>query len=304
MDTIQYTTTGDYNRNRVVRYHGSPSPKHLGMGAKKGDIATLKSAQKRNVIEFENGNVNSKFTIGFEVEKTRFSRGAVTEYALFAGFERDGSCGYEAITHILPLLPKGEWRNKVFNMMYEAKRIIEDSYSPSNTSCGGHITLAVDGMDGEELMNRLKKFSGVMLSLFRRRLGNGYCRSNPFMDVDTNAGRYQVCLRKGDRVEFRLPSRITGVKQMMRRYELCYMMLDFAVNRPNASFKTFLKAVAPIVSSMYGHDEQKVTEILTLSEAFNKTLRTGTINRETIAWLDPSRSMTDRWDRDLTCHGW
>jgi len=152
MDTIQYTTTGDYNRNRVVRYHGSPSPKHLGMGAKKGDIATLKSAQKRNVIEFENGNVNSKFTIGFEVEKTRFSRGAVTEYALFAGFERDGSCGYEAITHILPLLPKGEWRNKVFNMMYEAKRIIEDSYSPSNTSCGGHITLAVDGMDGEELM--------------------------------------------------------------------------------------------------------------------------------------------------------
>ncbi len=304
MDTIQYTTTGDYNRNRVVRYHGSPSPKHLGMGAKKGDIATLKSAQKRNVIEFENGNVNSKFTIGFEVEKTRFSRGAVTEYALFAGFERDGSCGYEAITHILPLLPKGEWRNKVFNMMYEAKRIIEDSYSPSNTSCGGHITLAVDGMDGEELMNRLKKFSGVMLSLFRRRLGNGYCRSNPFMDVDTNAGRYQVCLRKGDRVEFRLPSRITGVKQMMRRYELCYMMLDFAVNRPNASFKTFLKAVAPIVSSMYGHDEQKVNEILTLSEAFNKTLRTGQINRETIAWLDPSRSMTDRWDRDLTCHGW
>lgn len=304
MDTIQYTTTGDYNRNRVVRYHGSPSPKHLGMGAKKGDIATLKSAQKRNVIEFENGNVNSKFTIGFEVEKTRFSRGAVTEYALFAGFERDGSCGYEAITHILPLLPKGEWRNKVFNMMYEAKRIIEDSYSPSNTSCGGHITLAVDGMDGEELMNRLKKFSGVMLSLFRRRLGNGYCRSNPFMDVDTNAGRYQVCLRKGDRVEFRLPSRITGVKQMMRRYELCYMMLDFAVNRPNASFKTFLKAVAPIVSSMYGHDEPKVTEILTLSEAFNKTLRTGQINRETIAWLDPSRSMTDRWDRDLTCHGW
>jgi len=304
MDTIQYTTTGDYNRNRVVRYHGSPSPKHLGMGAKKGDIATLKSAQKRNVIEFENGNVNSKFTIGFEVEKTRFSRGAVTEYALFAGFERDGSCGYEAITHILPLLPKGEWRNKVFNMMYEAKRIIEDSYSPSNTSCGGHITLAVDGMDGEELMNRLKKFSGVMLSLFRRRLGNGYCRSNPFMDVDTNAGRYQVCLRKGDRVEFRLPSRITGVKQMMRRYELFYMMLDFAVNRPNASFKTFLKAVAPIVSSMYGHDEPKVTEILTLSEAFNKTLRTGQINRETIAWLDPSRSMTDRWDRDLTCHGW
>ena len=303
MDTIQYTTTGDYNRNRVVGYHRSPSPMHLGMGAKKGDIATLKSAQKRNVIELDNGDVNSKFTIGFEVEKNRFSRGAVTEYALFAGFERDGSCGYEAITHILPLLPKGEWRNKVFNMMYEAKRIIEDSYSPSNTSCGGHITLAVQGMSGEELLTRLRKFSGVMYALFRRRLNNSYCRSNPFMDVETNAGRYQVCLRKGDRVEFRLPSRITGVKQMMRRYELCYAMLDFAVNRPNASFKTFVKAVRPIVLSMYGRDEAKCEEILTLSEAFNKMLRTGRINEETLPWVDPHRHMTDRWNRGLSIDG-
>mgnify|MGYP003326516650 FL=1 len=304
MDSIQYTTTGDYNRNRVVGYHRSPSPKHLGLGAKKGDIATLKSAQKRNVIELDNGDVNSKFTIGFEVEKNRFSRGAVTEYALFAGFERDGSCGYEAITHILPLLPKGEWRNKVFNMMYEAKRIIEDSYSPSNTSCGGHITLAVDGMSGEELMNRLRKFSGVMYALFRRRLGNGYCRSNPFMEATNNFGRYQVCAMKGDRVEFRLPSRVTGVKQMMRRYELCYTMLDFAVNRPNASFKTFVKAVRPIVLSMYGRDEAKTDEILNLGIAFDKMLRTGTINRETIAWVDPNRRLQVRWDRDLTTHGW
>ena len=305
MDTIQYTPTGEYGRNRVRSYHQSPSPKHLGLGAKKGDIATLKSAQKRNVIELDNGDVNSKFTIGFEVEKNSFSRGAVTEYALFAGFERDGSCGYEAITHILPLLPKGEWRNKVFNMMYEAKRIIEDSYSPSNTRCGGHITLAVDGMSGEELLNRLRKFSGVMYALFRRRLGNSYCSQNPLMEANfAYHTRYQVCLVKGNRVEFRLPSRVTGVKQMMRRYELCYTMLDFAVNRPNASFKTFVKAVSPIVMSMYGRDEAKCYEILRLSEAFNKMLRTGRINRETIAWVDSGRNMTDRWDADLTRHGW
>ena len=304
MDTIQYIPTGEYGRNRVHSYHCSPSPKHLGLGAKKGDIATLKSAQKRNVIELDNGDVNSKFTIGFEVEKARFSRGAVTEYALFAGFERDGSCGYEAITHILPLLPKGEWRNKVFNMMFEAKRIIEDSYSPSNTSCGGHITLGVHGMDGEELRQAVKKFSGVMYALFRRRLGNGYCCSNPFMEYNNNTGRYQVCLKKGDLIEFRLPSRVTSVKQMMRRYELCYTMLDFAVNRPNASFKTFVKAVRPIVLSMYGRDEAKTDEILNLGIAFDKMLRTGTINRETIAWIDPHSRLQDRWDRDLTRNGW
>lgn len=304
MESIQYITTGDYNRNRVVGYHRSPSPNHLGKGAKNGDVSTLKSAEKRNLIEVGNGDYDSKFTIGFEIEKTRFSRGAVTEYALFSGFERDGSCGYEAITHILPLLPKGAWRNKVFNMMYEAKRIIEDSHSPSDVRCGGHITLAVDGMSGEQVMDGLRKYSGVMYALFRRRLGNSYCRSNWKMDANSTNGRYQVCVNKGDRVEFRLPNRVSSVKQLMRRYELCYTMLDFAINRPNASFKTFLKAVTPIVSSMYGHDEQKVTEILTLSESFNKSLRTGKINRQTIAWLDPNQHYTADWDRDLTNNGW
>lgn len=304
MESIQYITTGDYNRNRVVGYHRSPSPNHLGKGAKNGDVSTLKSAEKRNLIEVGNGDYDSKFTIGFEIEKTRFSRGAVTEYALFAGFERDGSCGYEAITHILPLLPKGAWRNKVFNMMFEAKRIIEDSHSPSDVRCGGHITLAVDGMSGEQVMNALRKYSGVMYALFRRRLGNSYCRSNWKMDAMSTNGRYQVCVNKGDRVEFRLPNRVSSVKQLMRRYELCYTMLDFAVNRPNASFKTFLKAVTPIVSSMYGHEEVKVAEILTLSESFNKSLRTGKINRQTIAWLDPNSNLTADWDRDLTNNGW
>lgn len=304
MESIQYLTTGEYNRNKVVRYHGSPSPNHLGKGAKTGDISTLKSAEKLNLMDVGNGDYDSKFTIGFEIEKTRFSRGAVTEYALFAGFERDGSCGYEAITHILPLLPKGAWRNKVFNMMYEAKRIIEDSHSPSDTRCGGHITLAVDGMSGEQVMDGLRKYSGVMYALFRRRLLNGYCRGNWKMDSASDRGRYQVCLNKGNTVEFRVPSRVSSVKQLMRRYELCYTMLDFAMNRPNASFKTFLKAVTPIVSSMYGHDEVKVAEILTLSEAFNKTLRSGKINRETMPWLDPLGSMTDDFDRDLTINGW
>lgn len=304
MESIQYITTGDYNRNRVVGYHRSPSPNHLGKGAKNGDVSTLKSAEKRNLIEVGNGDYDSKFTIGFEIEKNQFSRGAVTEYALFAGFERDGSCGYEAITHILPLLPKGGWRNKVFNMMFEAKRIIEDSHSPSDSRCGGHITLAVDGMSGEQVMNGIRKYSGVMYALFRRRLQNGYCRSNWKMDGAYSSGRYQVCVNKGDRVEFRLPNRVSSVKQLMRRYELCYTMMDFAINRPNASFKTFLKAVTPIVSSMYGHDEVKVAEILTLSESFDKTLRTGKINRGTIAWLDPNSNLTEDWDRDLTNNGW
>lgn len=301
---IQYQPSGEYRRNNVQGYHRSPSPKHLGKGAKSSDISTLKSAGKRNLVDLGNGDYDSRFTIGFEIEKTRFNRGAVRHSSLFAGFERDSSCGYEAITHILPLLPSGVWRNKVFSMMFEAKRIIEDSYSPSDLSCGGHITLAVQGMSANALMPKLRKFSGVMYALFRKRLGNSYCRGNWKMDEFNRSGRYQVCLNKDDRVEFRLPSRVQSVKQLMRRYELCYTMLDFAVNRPNASFKTFLKAVQPIVKSMYDGDMNKVEMIETLALAFNKALRSGRMNRECVQWLDERRRHEEDWDRDLQRNGW
>jgi hypothetical protein len=81
-------------------------------------------------------------------------------------------------------------------------------------------------------------------------------------------------------------------------------MLDFAVNRPNASFKTFLKAVKPIVKSMYDGDEDKVTMIETLSLAFNKALRSGQMNRECVQWLDERRTHEDEYDRDLQRSGW
>jgi hypothetical protein len=121
----------------------------------------------------------SRFTIGFEVEKNNFHRGAVKEYELLKGFERDSSCGYEAITHVLPLLPAGTWRTKVFDMMHKAERIIDDRYSPSdekdydgNYKCGGHITLGVAGMTGNELMEATRKYSGIMYAMFRKRLKN------------------------------------------------------------------------------------------------------------------------------------
>lgn len=303
---INYGISNDYNRNRVVGYHRSPSPRQLDKGAKHMDIAQLKSPAKRNLIEVGNGDYDARFTIGMEVEKTRLSRGAVKEYALFAGFERDSSCGYEAVTNILPLLPAGKWRNKVFNMMFEAKRIIEDASSPSDRRCGGHITLAVNGMSGDELAMAMKPFCGIVFALFRKRLTNNYCNGNIFLDRNEfGMGRYQVLNVKSNRVEFRIPSRFQSVKQMMRRYELMYTLLDFAVNKPNATQASFLKAVTPIVKSMYGRDEAKTAEIITLAKAFGKMLKTGKINREVINFVDPMRNRyVQHYDRDLTRNGY
>lgn len=309
---IQYEVSNDYDRNRVVGYHRSPSPRNLSKGAKSSDIANLKSKTKRNLIILDNGDVDSKFTIGMEVEKNRLSRGAVKEYALFGGYERDSSCGYEAITNIIPLLPSGKWRNKVFNMMFEARKIIEDQYSPSNNRCGGHITLAVQGMSGAEVMKAIRKNSGIVYSLFFKRLNNGYCRNNmtmlPSREVDmmNGGGRYQVCLDKGNTIEFRVVSRFQSVKQMMRRYELMYELLDFSINNPNGNHNTFLKKVTPIVKSMYNGDMDKVNEKLELAKHFRTMLLKNKVNRDVINYVDPMRRLDpQKWyDRDLQRNGY
>ena len=165
MNGIIYSTTGESRRGQVASYHSKPSPLFLNKSKHAVDIAGLKPAQQRSSIKFESGEYESKFTIGFEVEKNQLSRNAVREYELFCGFERDGSCGYEAVTHVLPLLPAGQWRTKVYDMMHKAEKIIDDRFSPSDRRCGGHITIACEGMSGDALRDAIRKNCGIILAL-------------------------------------------------------------------------------------------------------------------------------------------
>lgn len=285
---IVYTTTGQRDRGQIASYHHKPAPLMLHKSKSKIDIAGLKKAQQRDTIKFDGMDYTAKFTIGMEVEKNQMSRSAVREYELFCGFERDGSCGYEAVTHILPLLPAGQWRTKVFDMMHKAEKIIDDRYSPSNRSCGGHITLAVDGMTGDEFRIAIRNYAGIIYSLFRNRLKNSYCNHNKRMlnysDSTDWHHKYQVALVKGNCLEFRLPSRFESVKQMMRRYEMMYEVVNFAVNN-GGKFDTMLKVVMPIIKSMYNNDMDKVNEVVRLSKLFQKYILTGEIHDDIREWI-------------------
>jgi len=295
MEGITYKIENRSDRAVVHHYHRKPEFREMQKGAKSSDIAQLKNADKRNLVQV-GSDFNSRFTIGMEIEKNQLSRGAVREYELLCGFERDGSCGYEAVTNILPLLPASVWRNKVYDMMHKAQRIIEDTYSPSDKRCGGHISLGVEGIDGAELMKLVRKNSGILYAMYRHRLQNPYCRFNIRMQENRedwvglpvgNSNKYHVCLNKGNVIEFRLPARFQSVKQMMRRYEMMYELVDFSVNNPNGSFKTFLKKCEPILMAMYDRDQAKVNEIMTLAVSFQKHINTGRVTEDIQGWLAP-----------------
>lgn len=298
MNEIIYEPSGNANRGRVVGYHSKPAPRELHVGGKK-DLDGVKAVRNYDGL---GTTFASNYCIGFEIEKNQFHRGAIKEYALFCGFETDSSCGYEAVTNILPLLPPSYWRNKVFDMFVKANKVIDDKYSPSNEKCGGHISLSVDGMSGYELRNKLRPYVGLVYALFRKRLANRYCNGNiTLVDNNTVRGRfsqqdwvngegfgghekYQTFNAKSDYVEFRLPSRVTSVAQMMRRYELMYLMVDCAIRK--SSFKTFLKKAEPIVSMMYEGDAEKVSGIMSLAAHFQAYVNKG-VRHESIRQYVP-----------------
>lgn len=295
---ITYSLTGDRDRGEVTYYHQKPSPLKLNRTRWKSDIQGIPVSRQPKLLAVGNGIAETRFTIGIEVEKTSLHRNAVREYELFCGFERDGSCGYEAVTHILPLLPAGTWRTKVFDMMHKAERIIDDRYSPSNSSCGGHVTLAVDGMMGEDILKAVRKYSGLILSLFRYRLKNRYCGLNTNMrtsmyDSDIYhannvqlrfSHRYQLALVKGDLLEFRVVSRYESVKQMMRRYELFFELLDFAIN-VGGSFEMFLRRTSGLVVQMYDGDIAKANKVMEMARHFQVFINKGTIHESIKKYL-------------------
>lgn len=284
---VTFGLTNEFERGQIHSYHYKPSPLFLNKTKGRADVAGLSPKRLSQNVRVFMGDIESRFTIGFEVEKNSLHRNSVREYELFCGFEQDGSCGYEAVTHVLPLMPASKWRTKVYDMMHKAEKIIDDRYSPSDRRCGGHITIAVKGMSGDDTREAVRKFSGLMYAMFRHRLTNQYCSDNNRMREYRYEyhRKYQVALVKGDALEFRLPSRVESVKQLMRRYELMYEMLDVAINRPNTKFKTWVDKMTPLLVTIYEGDVDKVEAIKNLAVKFQTYINTGEVDSSIVAFV-------------------
>lgn len=290
--SIVYTTTNDLSRGVIHTYHQSPAPRKLNIVDRwsNDDVRGISEGKAFTYLS----SLISMYGIGFEVEKNTFN-GLQTEHALFKGYEYDGSCGVEAITNVLPLLPRSIWRMKVYNMMHVADTILSDVSSPSDSRCGGHMHLSVHAMRGEDLLSKIRKYSGVMYALYRHRLSNQYCRFDLFMDGRDNPKglhthndyKYRVCKITDVGVEFRLPSRVTSSRALMRRYELGYLMVDAAVT--NMPMAQFYREASIIVKAMYDGNTEKAKEIMVLAKWMQKMIDERKVNKVTVRFVENHR---------------
>lgn len=224
----------------------------------------------------------SDFSIGFEVEKNEFDGvygtvcelgDEVGEFDFFGGFETDSSCGVEGISHILPLSPpKSKWRKEVFDMMNDAKDIIN---SPSDIYCGGHMTVSVSRSlfngDAYDVVNAIKPKIALLYALYRYRLKRSYCENNKPVKRENNTKYSPINVKEGNRIEFRIPSRVKSVKQLQLRYDFMYSMFYYTFKEPT-SFDDFCVKVKPILINMYEGNLDKVKMVYSYAQDFRKYL--------------------------------
>ena len=144
-------------------------------------------------------------------------------------------------------------------------------------------------MSGGELREAIRKNCGIIYALFKKRLSNSYCRYNNRMQKSEESNnwhhKYQLALVKGGCLEFRVPSRFQSVKQMMRRYELFYEVVNYSIATPNGSHDGLLKKIKPIILSMYNGNEDEANEVLRLSKLFRAFILKGEIHQDISMYL-------------------
>ena len=72
MEGIVYNIENRSDRGVIHYYHQKPGFREMQRGAKSSDIAQLKNADKRNLVQV-GSDFNSRFTIGMEIEKNQLS---------------------------------------------------------------------------------------------------------------------------------------------------------------------------------------------------------------------------------------
>ena len=263
----------------------------------------------RNYYVESRNNYQSKYAIGFEIEKNyincndgsvvydsdRYDTSMIiTENRMMRGTETDCSCGVEMVTMPLPLLPNSFWRNKVIDAFWDMERQLD---SPADYRCGGHIHLSMHGKTPNELRKLMRIVMPVMYAIHRQRLVNGYCyndllmadwndsRSRALQSWRGRVSKYNAVTNHVHTMELRFPSAVKSTRSLIRRYEIMFILMDYA-EQMNGTYdarlwKQMMNKLKPIMSRMYGGNVEKLRETLNYVNHFRKwMISDGTICHE------------------------
>ena len=167
---------------------------------------------------------DTQFTIGFEVEKEdlnvleRWDLSDVddTKWVRETDSSLDDDSGFELVSPTYDLMTD-DLDNDV------ATDILTAHINASHSSrCGGHINFGIKGLNGSEVYDKVQGFVPVILSLYQRRLRSRYC--SPKKEYKYGDGKFSAVHVKSGYIEFRVPSAVLSVSNLLWRRDLLRIM--------------------------------------------------------------------------------
>lgn len=221
-DTMEYFHSDEVGRNvfewndGYYRTHEEEEEPELVSGYHEGIRTTLSEAR------------DAKFTIGFEVEKE--DEDVLNDYTVddceVHGWAReyDGSLsdgGYELVSPVFDLF--GDEFDKHMNQSTIRDHINGDS---SAERCGGHINIGMKDVSGREFFDGIKGFVPLILTLYRHRMTNNYCKARPNINDYKDGDKYTAVNVKNSYIEIRVVSRVLNTTQLTWRRDLMRIMVS------------------------------------------------------------------------------
>ena len=170
----------------------------------------------------------AKFTIGFEVEKE--DRDLLESYDTHEcerkgwARERDGSLddeiGFELVSPVFDLF--GDTLDK--HLQTDAIRDHVDANYTS--SCGGHINIGMKDVGGREFFDEIKGFIPLILTIYRHRLTNRYCRAQKNINDYKDGDKYTAINVKSRYIEIRVPGAVINTANLVWRRDLMRIMVN------------------------------------------------------------------------------
>jgi hypothetical protein len=240
---------GDYYDDSALDYHNLVWVEDTGEMASRDDVyyheddGYYSYPDEEYCRGYHNGSFSelnfdckSKFRIGFEIEKedqeVRNSIGIDDfEYETDNKWrkEKDGSLdndsGFELIS------PTFEFDiDKIFEHIEGNEVLVNHINSEKSCSCGGHIHLSENGLNGEELFEKIKGYTPLFYALYYGRVNKSYCKGKNNRDLVKENEKYQAIKIHGNRVEFRIISAVPNVNTLKWRSKLLMMIVQNPTN--------------------------------------------------------------------------
>lgn len=169
---------------------------------------------------------DAKFTIGFEIEKEDADAVEIKFHQLYqrTGWvkEDDGSLngdtGYELVT------PAFDLYDNMLEQEIEADEELQQLVNAdSSENCGGHINLGSTIHSTEELFELLAGFFPLFYSIYEHRVEKNYSKAKK-KHAYYAKDKYSAIFIKEKVVEFRIPSRVKNVTNLLWRRDLMRIM--------------------------------------------------------------------------------